>query len=123
VKKIRQNFEMSRNMWRKYKQISKKRARLDSSSHREESRKVPLTPAERAKAYRERKRMRALYQPSTSAAAFALNSDDETWSATSSGQRDSQPRDEIHTGSRLHPSQRAPRSNRVFHVSNVRRLL
>jgi hypothetical protein len=52
---------MSRYMWRKYKQKSKKRARLDSS-HREESRNVPLTPAERAKAYRERKRMRALDQ-------------------------------------------------------------
>jgi len=49
---------------------SKKRTRLDSSSHRE-SRKVPLAPAEGAKAYRERKRMRALDQPSTSAAAFA----------------------------------------------------
>jgi len=52
---------MSRYMWRKYKQKSKKRARLDSS-HREESRKVPLTPTERAKAYRERKRLRALDQ-------------------------------------------------------------
>jgi hypothetical protein len=52
---------MSRYMWRKCKQRSKKRARLDSS-HREESRKVPLTPAERAKAYRERKRLRALDQ-------------------------------------------------------------
>jgi hypothetical protein len=30
---------------------------------------------------------------------------------------------EIHTRSRLHPSQRAPRSNRVFHVLNTRRLL
>jgi hypothetical protein len=73
---------MSRYMWRKYKERSKKRARLDSS-HREESRKVPLTPAERAKAYRERKRMRALDQPSTSAAAFVLNPDDETAAATS----------------------------------------
>ena len=35
-KKIGQNFEMSRYMWRKYKQKSKKRARLDST-HREES--------------------------------------------------------------------------------------
>jgi len=72
---------MSRYMWRKYKQKLKKLARLDSS-HREESRKVPLTPAERAKAYRERKRMRALDQPSTSAAAFALHPDDETAAAT-----------------------------------------
>jgi len=68
-------------MWRKYKERSKKRARLDSS-HREESRKMPLTPAERAKAYRERKRMRALDQPSTSSAAFALNPDNETAAAT-----------------------------------------
>jgi hypothetical protein len=45
---------MSRYMWRKYKQNSKKRARLDSSD-REESRKVPLTPAERVEVYRERK--------------------------------------------------------------------
>jgi hypothetical protein len=62
--KIGQNFEMSRYMWRKYKQTSQKWARLYMcSSHREESRKVPLTQAERAKAYRERKRMRALGQP------------------------------------------------------------
>jgi len=47
---------MSRYMWRKYRQKLKKWAQLDSS-HREESRKVPLTPAERSKAYRERKRM------------------------------------------------------------------
>ena len=73
---------MFRCMWRKYKQISKKRARLDSSSHREESRKVPLTPAERAKAYRERKRLRALDQPNNSLAAFALNPDDEIAAAT-----------------------------------------
>ena len=82
MKKIEHNFEMFRYMWRKYKQISKKRARLDSSSHHEESRKVSLTPAERAKAYRVRKRMRALDQPNTRVAAFALNRDDEIASAT-----------------------------------------
>jgi len=71
---------MSRYMWRNYKKM-KKRTQLDSS-HLEESRKVPLTPAETAKAYRERKRMRALDQPSTSSAAFALNPDDETAAAT-----------------------------------------
>jgi len=60
---------------------SKKRARLDSS-HLEEFRKVSLNPAERAKAYRERKRMLALDQPSTSAAAFSLNPVDETAAAT-----------------------------------------
>ena len=68
-------------MQRKYKQKSKKRARLDSS-HREESRKVPLTPGERAKAYRMRKRMRVLDQPSTRAVLFALNPEDETAAAT-----------------------------------------
>jgi len=72
---------MSLHMWRKYKQKSKKRVRLDSS-HREESRKVPLIPAERTKAYRERKRVRALDQPSASATAFALNPDDETVAVT-----------------------------------------
>jgi hypothetical protein len=72
---------MSRYMWRKYKQKSKKRARLDSS-HREDSTKVPLTPAEKAKAYREQNRMRALDQPNNSAAALALNPDDETAAAT-----------------------------------------
>jgi len=82
VKKIGRNFEMFRYMWRKYKQISKKQARLDSSSHREECRKVPLTPAERATAYRVRKRMRALNQPNNSVAAFALNPDDEIAAAT-----------------------------------------
>jgi len=60
--KIGQNVEMSRYMCKMYKQKSKKRARL-ASSHLEESRKVRLTPAERAKAYRERKCLRALYQP------------------------------------------------------------
>jgi hypothetical protein len=45
---------MSRYLWRKYNQNSKKRSQLHSPTH-EESRKVPLTPAERAKAYRERK--------------------------------------------------------------------
>jgi hypothetical protein len=53
--KSERNFEMSRYMWRKYKQNSKKRAQLDSS-HREDSKRVSLTPAERAKAYRERKK-------------------------------------------------------------------
>jgi len=43
---------------------------------------VPLTPAERAKSYRVRKRMRALDQPNTSVAAFALNPDDEIAAAT-----------------------------------------
>ena len=43
---------------------------------------MPLTTAERAKAYRERKWLRALDQPSTSAAAFAPNPDDETPAAT-----------------------------------------
>jgi hypothetical protein len=38
---------------------------------------VPLTPAERAKAYRERKRLHGLYQPSTSTAALR-SPDDET---------------------------------------------
>ena len=82
VGKSRQNFEMSRYMLRKYKQKLKKRARLDSSSQREECRKVPLTPAERSKVYRERKQIRALDQPNTSAAAFALNRDDETTATT-----------------------------------------
>jgi hypothetical protein len=54
----------------------KTRLRLDSPDHGE-SRKVPLTPAERAKAYRERKRLRGLDQPSTSSAALR-NPDDET---------------------------------------------
>jgi hypothetical protein len=63
-------------MWRKYNQNSKKRSRLDSLEHGE-SRKVPLTLAERAKAYRERKRLRGLDQPSTSTAALR-NPDDET---------------------------------------------
>jgi hypothetical protein len=72
---------MSRYMWRKYKERSKKWARLDSS-HSEESRKVPLTPAERAKAYRERKRMCALGQLSTSLAAFVLNPNNGTAAVT-----------------------------------------
>jgi hypothetical protein len=38
---------------------------------------VPLTPAEREEAYRERKRLRSLDQPSTSTAALR-NPDDET---------------------------------------------
>jgi hypothetical protein len=63
-------------MWRKYNQNSKKRSRLDSPEHGE-SRKAPLTPAEGAKAYRERKRQRGLDQPSTSMAALR-NPDDET---------------------------------------------
>jgi hypothetical protein len=63
-------------MWRKYYQNSKKRSQFDSPEHAE-SRKVPLTPAEKAKAYRERKRLRGLYQPSTSTAALR-NPDDET---------------------------------------------
>jgi hypothetical protein len=49
-------------MWRKYKQKSKKWARLDIS-HSEEPRKVPLITAKRAKAYRERKLMCAFDQP------------------------------------------------------------
>jgi len=65
----------------KVQKKSNKRALLDSS-HREESRKVPLTPAERAKAYRERKRLRALDRPRNSAAAFSLNPKDETAAAT-----------------------------------------
>jgi len=77
VKKMGQNFEMSRYVRRKYRQKSKKPSPLDSSSHRKESREMPLTPAERTKTYKERKRMRAFDQPSTSAAAFALNPDDE----------------------------------------------
>jgi hypothetical protein len=63
-------------MWRQYNQNSKKRSRLDSPEHGE-SRKVPLTPAERGKAYRERKRLRGLDQPSTSTVALR-NPDDET---------------------------------------------
>jgi hypothetical protein len=63
-------------MWRKYNQNSKKRSRLVSPEHGE-SRKVPLTPAERAKAYRERKRLGGLDQPSTSTAALR-NPEDET---------------------------------------------
>jgi hypothetical protein len=63
-------------MWRKYNQNSKKRSGLDSPEHGE-SRKVPLTPAERAKAYRERKRLRGLDQPSNSTGALR-NPDDET---------------------------------------------
>jgi hypothetical protein len=38
------------------------------------------------------------------------------------GQRDYRPRNKIHTGSRLHPSQRATRINRILHVSNAWRL-
>jgi hypothetical protein len=67
---------MSRYMWREYNQNSKKRSRLDSPEHGE-SRKVPLTPAERANAYRERKRLRGLDQPRSSTAALR-NTDDET---------------------------------------------
>jgi hypothetical protein len=67
---------MSCYMWRKYNQNSKKRSWLDNPEHGE-SRKVPLTPAERAKAYRERRRLRGLDQPSTSTAALR-NPDDET---------------------------------------------
>jgi hypothetical protein len=67
---------MSRYMWRKCNQNSKKRSRLDNSEHGE-SRKVPLTPAEIAKVYRRRKRLRGLDQPSTSTAALR-NPDDET---------------------------------------------
>jgi hypothetical protein len=67
---------MSHYMWRKYNQNSKKRSRLDSPEHGE-SRKVPLTLAERAKAYRERKRLRGLDQSSTSTAALQ-NPDYET---------------------------------------------
>jgi hypothetical protein len=63
-------------MWRKYNQNSRKRSQLDSPEHGE-SRKVPLTPAERAKAYRERKKLRGLDQPSTSTAVLR-NPDDET---------------------------------------------
>jgi hypothetical protein len=63
-------------MWRKYNQNTKKRPRLDSPEHGE-SRKVPLSPAEIAKVYRRRKRLRCLDQPSTSAAALR-NRDDET---------------------------------------------
>jgi hypothetical protein len=63
-------------MWRKYNQNSKQRSRLDSPKHGE-SRKVPLTPAERAKAYREQKGLRGLHQPSTRTAALR-NPGDET---------------------------------------------
>jgi hypothetical protein len=48
VEKIGQYFVMSRYMWRKYNQNWKKRSRLDSPELGE-SRKVPLTPAERAR--------------------------------------------------------------------------
>jgi hypothetical protein len=65
---------MSHCIWRKYNQNSKKRSRLDSPE-RGESRKVPLAQAERVKAYRERKRLRGLDQPSTSTAALR-NPDD-----------------------------------------------
>jgi hypothetical protein len=58
-------------MWRKYNQISKKRSRHVSAEHGE-YRKVPLTPAERAKAYRERKRLSGLDQSSTSMAALRI---------------------------------------------------
>jgi hypothetical protein len=67
---------MSHYMCRKYNQNSKKLSRLDSLEHGE-SRKVPLTPAKRAKAYREQKRLRGLDQPSTSTGALR-NPDDET---------------------------------------------
>jgi hypothetical protein len=67
---------MSRYMWRKYNQNSKKRSLLDSLEHGE-SRKVPLTPAKRAKAHRERKRLHGLDQTSTSTAALR-NPDDKT---------------------------------------------
>jgi hypothetical protein len=63
-------------MWRKYNQNSKKRSRLDSPEHGE-SRKVPLTPAERSKAYRERKSLVGLDQWSTNVAALR-NPDNET---------------------------------------------
>jgi hypothetical protein len=63
-------------MWRKYNQNSKKLSRLDKPEHGE-SRKASLTPAGRAKAYRERRRLRGLDQPSTSTAALR-NPDDET---------------------------------------------
>jgi hypothetical protein len=63
-------------MWRKYHQNSKKRSQLDSPEHGE-SRKVPLTPAERAKAYRKQKRLCSLDQLSTSTAALR-NPDNET---------------------------------------------
>jgi hypothetical protein len=59
-----------------YNQNSKKRSRVDSQEHGE-SRTVPLAPAGRAKAFRERKRLRDLDQPSTSTAALR-NPDDET---------------------------------------------
>jgi hypothetical protein len=54
----------------------KKRSRLNSPEHGE-YRNVPLTPAERAKAYRERKRLLGLDQPSTSTAVLR-KPDDET---------------------------------------------
>jgi hypothetical protein len=69
-------------MWRKYNQNSKKRSRHDSPEHGE-SRKAPLTPAERAKAYRERKRLRGFDQPNTSMAA--LRNPDEDAPMVSSG--------------------------------------
>jgi hypothetical protein len=50
VEKIGQNFVLSRYMWRKYNQNLKKLSRLDSPEHGK-SEKVPLTTAERAKAY------------------------------------------------------------------------
>jgi hypothetical protein len=59
---------------------SKKPSRLDGS-HRKEFIKVPLAPSERAKAYRQRKELRVLDQPSKSADAFAINPDDETAAA------------------------------------------
>jgi hypothetical protein len=70
-------------MWRKYNQNSKKRSRLDSPKHGE-SRKVPLTPAERAKAYRERKRLLGLDQPSTGTAALRSPGDETPVECTGS---------------------------------------
>jgi hypothetical protein len=72
---------MSRYMWRKYKQNSKKQARLDSS-YREESRKVATHPSRKSEGLQGAKKMRAVNQPSSSATAFALNPDDETVAAT-----------------------------------------
>jgi hypothetical protein len=76
VKKIGQYFVMSRYILRNYDQNSKKQSWLDSPEQGE-SRKVTLTPAERAMACRDRKGLCGLDRPSTSTAALR-NSENET---------------------------------------------
>jgi hypothetical protein len=70
-----EHFKMSCYMVRKYKQTSRQRSSIDTADQ-DRPRKIPLTGAERAKAFRDRRRADRVSdcQPSTSNVATAADS-------------------------------------------------